>query len=424
MTQPMTTASPRAIRSEAATAPDPASPPGGAPPGESFADALVTAGLGPPATDARDDTRTADAEGAKAESDSPGPHDGSEPATPAAVSDAALALAAALAAVIPAQVQSAGVPAGGAEAPADPGGSTPVQTALAGREAAGPRALPDAPAGEPAATLDAPALDPGITEEAREGAAGPVRPPATPPASTAPGSAGAAPATAGQPAANHGAAPEATLAPAPAPGAPAASPAPVTRAADEPAAKTAPAPQPLPDDARVTPTQTVVPPVTSRVETAAPATPVAPPPPPARPPAAPVPLNELAHAAGAAIRFTASQGGGTARILLHPQELGSVEIRLRSTPDGITATLRTDNPQAAQTLAVASDELRRSLEAQGLSVLNLDVSDGSRRQAAHDDPEPSPRRHLGTQAGAGDDELEISGPARVPEAGSQIDVLA
>jgi flagellar hook-length control protein FliK len=171
------------------------------------------------------------------------------------------------------------------------------------------------------------------------------------------------------------------------------------------------------------PAQTVVPVVTQRVETAAQVTPVAPAP-PLRPPAPPVPLSELAHATGAAIRFTAGQGGGTARILLHPQELGSVEIRLRSTPNGITATLRTDNPQAAQTLALASDELRRALEAQGLPVLDLDVSDGSRRQAAHDDPEPSPHRRLDGRPGAEEDELVAGGPARVPEAGSQIDVLA
>ena len=103
-----------------------------------------------------------------------------------------------------------------------------------------------------------------------------------------------------------------------------------------------------------------------------------------------------------------------------------MEIRLRTTPEGITASVRADNPQAAQTLMLAGDELRRALEAQGLPVLSLDVSDGSRRQAAHDDPGAPARRRAGADAGAAgdDDEPMTSGPVRLPGSGNQIDVLA
>ena len=87
--------------------------------------------------------------------------------------------------------------------------------------------------------------------------------------------------------------------------------------------------------------------------------------------------------------------------------------------------MRADNPQAAQTLTLASDELRRSLEAQGLPVLSLDVSDGSRRQAAQDDPGAPARRRAGAEAGAADDDEPMtSGPVRQPGSGNQIDVLA
>jgi flagellar hook-length control protein FliK len=137
-----------------------------------------------------------------------------------------------------------------------------------------------------------------------------------------------------------------------------------------------------------------------------------------------VPLHELAHAAGVAIRFTATQGGGSARILLHPQDLGSVEIRLHSTADGITATLRADSPQAAQTLTLASHELRAALEAQGLPVLGLDVSDGSRKQAAQDDQGSPARRRLVAEAGADEDAARPSAPLLPLGSGSQIDVLA
>jgi Meckel syndrome type 1 protein len=401
---------------EGAIAPEPASPPGGAPPGESFAEALATAAGGPPGSGARSDTRTADAEGAKAESDSPGHEDEKGATTAVPPADVALALAASSAVAAPLQPQAPDVGA------AQPGQVVPPST--------GPAADPGEQPPGPAAAL---AGETPIAATVREAATAPVQDP-TAPAAPQPAAAPATP----QPAASGAdpAPPHATHAapkPAAAPPLPTA-PAPTAQADIEADAAQVPprapasagqlpqptAPQPADNDQTVAAPTTLAP-AAARVETAPATSPVAPSPPPS---AAPVRLSELAHATQVAIRFTAGQGGGSARILLHPQELGAVEIHLHSGPDGISATVRADNPQAAQTLMLASDELRRSLEAQGLPVLNLDVTDGSRRQAAQDDREAAARRRLAAEPGAEEDDPVTTAGVRLPEAGSQIDVLA
>jgi flagellar hook-length control protein FliK len=149
---------------------------------------------------------------------------------------------------------------------------------------------------------------------------------------------------------------------------------------------------------------------------------------PATTPAAPPPvrLSDLAQAARTAIRITSENGGASARITLHPEDLGSVEIHLRYSSEGISATIRADNPQAAQTLQQAAPDLRRSLEGQGLALLDFDVRDPSGQSAGGDVPG---RRN--DSGGAPDDATEAEEvaaarlePVRLPIPGSHIDVLA
>jgi len=142
----------------------------------------------------------------------------------------------------------------------------------------------------------------------------------------------------------------------------------------------------------------------------------------------PVRLADLAEAARTAIKVTAQNGGATARITLHPQELGAVEIHLRYQADGVTATIRADNPQAAQTLQQAAPDLRRALEAQGLTLLNLDVRDRNGQAADGDAPRRRQNSSNGQQEDGAPDGDEIAavgiGSVRTPAAGSQVDVLA
>ncbi|MGN6187938.1 MAG: flagellar hook-length control protein FliK [Conexibacter sp.] len=136
---------------------------------------------------------------------------------------------------------------------------------------------------------------------------------------------------------------------------------------------------------------------------AAPATPAAPAATPTAPPASapasassdtPLPARAvgLEHAVETvqlALRHGAERGVTHARISLTPRELGSIEVHLRQTADGLVARVVAQHGAAAQQLQQAGAELRRSLEQQGLNVLRLDIGasgdeTAGRRGAAFD----------------------------------------
>jgi flagellar hook-length control protein FliK len=74
-----------------------------------------------------------------------------------------------------------------------------------------------------------------------------------------------------------------------------------------------------------------------------------------------------------ALRHGAERGVTHARISLTPRELGSIEVHLRQTADGLLARVVAEHATAAQQLQQAGAELRRSLEQQGVNVLQLDI---------------------------------------------------
>ena len=80
------------------------------------------------------------------------------------------------------------------------------------------------------------------------------------------------------------------------------------------------------------------------------------------------------------IQIAAERGVTHARLNLKPVELGGIEVRLRTTPQGITAQLVADSPEAAKLLTQAADDLRRDLEARDVNLLSLDVSTQQRQQ--------------------------------------------
>jgi flagellar hook-length control protein FliK len=87
-----------------------------------------------------------------------------------------------------------------------------------------------------------------------------------------------------------------------------------------------------------------------------------------------VPLYRAPHTAAAVIHLAQQHGVTHARINLKPAELGGIEVRLHSTPQGVAAHLVADSPEAAKALSQASDDLRRQLEARDVNLLSLDVS--------------------------------------------------
>jgi flagellar hook-length control protein FliK len=74
-----------------------------------------------------------------------------------------------------------------------------------------------------------------------------------------------------------------------------------------------------------------------------------------------------------ALRAAADRGITHARISLTPRELGSIEVHLRQTADGLVARVVAEHATAAQALQHAGADLRRQLESQGLTLLRLDI---------------------------------------------------
>ena len=86
-----------------------------------------------------------------------------------------------------------------------------------------------------------------------------------------------------------------------------------------------------------------------------------------------VTLQEAVDAVKATFTAANQAGISSARISLSPESLGGIKISLSQTPDGLIARVTADHPEAAQTLQQSAGELKRSLEAGGMSLLRLDI---------------------------------------------------
>jgi flagellar hook-length control protein FliK len=117
--------------------------------------------------------------------------------------------------------------------------------------------------------------------------------------------------------------------------------------------------------------------------------------------------------------MAAKAGGVTqARIELSPDSLGDIQIHLQHTADGIVARVITAHPEAAQTLQAGSDDLRRSLEQNGTTLLRLDISSSGRDGGQ---PSADPEQRSSTSAiGAVEDEPTTTDPTS-PDRGAGLD---
>ena len=97
-----------------------------------------------------------------------------------------------------------------------------------------------------------------------------------------------------------------------------------------------------------------------------------------------MPLYRAVETTATLLHVAAERGVTHARLNLKPVELGGIEVRLQSTPQGVSAQLVADSPEAARMLAQASDDLRRQLADRDVTLLSLDVSTQSdqRHEAA------------------------------------------
>ena len=95
------------------------------------------------------------------------------------------------------------------------------------------------------------------------------------------------------------------------------------------------------------------------------------------------------------------------------------------------ATVTASSPAAVQALTASTGDLRRSLEAQGFTVLGLDVGQAGTEDKQRPDGNADAARasqiapaSQGDRAGTGDeDDQTTTETVRVPAAGSSVDVL-
>jgi len=150
-------------------------------------------------------------------------------------------------------------------------------------------------------------------------------------------------------------------------------------------------------------------------------------------------LAQAPRAVGQLIHLASERGVQHARLNLKPAELGGIEIRLIASSAGVAAHVVADSPEAARLLQQAGEDLKRSLAAQNVELLSLDVSTSGddRRDATaanggfeqFDETGPRGRDGLGRPQRAGETDIDLPiSPAQgtvieLPE-GVLVDVLA
>jgi flagellar hook-length control protein FliK len=319
-----------------------------------------------------------------------------KPAAPAADADAVLAAAAAITlTAAPAVVEQPAVPGGAAKAPVAQGPAQPVVQLPVVAEPAVPVQGPVTPA-VPAAAAPAPAapvVDPQPLSAAKPVIADQPAQPQAPQAQAPvlPGNTHSDAQTPGQGQPQQQPAQQA----APAVAAPVAQP--VADAAPQPAQPAAP--KPAADAAAQVQQQSQAQPTDPAGVQASAAQPT----PPSAPQAGPIEANRFEPAPGmrlhqavetvqAVVKMAQTNGVTRARVALHPEQLGGLEIQLTSTKDGVSARVLADAAQAANVLRHAGEELRRSLESQGINLVRFDVGTAGGEQR---------RSNFGQEPGSG-----------------------
>jgi flagellar hook-length control protein FliK len=151
---------------------------------------------------------------------------------------------------------------------------------------------------------------------------------------------------------------------------------------------------------------------------------------PAAPPRPGVRLQQAIETVRQTIELGVRQGFSQARIQLAPPQLGSVRIHLQETSDGLVARVVADHSDAAQTLAHGGADLRRSLQAAGVTLVRLDIEASGQRGAQPDGRDPSasgrpPAQPGGSGQDTTDPEATISERSTIAlPGGALVDVLA
>jgi flagellar hook-length control protein FliK len=130
---------------------------------------------------------------------------------------------------------------------------------------------------------------------------------------------------------------------------------------------------------------------------------------------------------------TTRAGNARATLQLRPAELGQVDVHLRTTRDGLVATIAAHDQVGLDALQQAGNELRRSLEDKGVQLHSLDLqlgagqngfsNQGDAREASSGRRGAASTHGLGTDDDVTEDELTITHAPSTP-AGALVDVQA
>ncbi|HZW05000.1 MAG TPA: flagellar hook-length control protein FliK, partial [Anaerolineaceae bacterium] len=83
------------------------------------------------------------------------------------------------------------------------------------------------------------------------------------------------------------------------------------------------------------------------------------------------------------IQSSVQKGQSSLRLQLNPQELGSIDVRLVSNPQGVGVTVFADQASTGRLLEMQIDQLRTSLQEAGVQLAHLNVfQHGQQRQEA------------------------------------------
>ena len=139
-------------------------------------------------------------------------------------------------------------------------------------------------------------------------------------------------------------------------------------------------------------------------------------------------LQHAVETVRSTIELGARQGFSQARIELSPPSLGTIRIQLHKTDDGVTAHVVTDNAATADTLSQGGDDLRRSLESAGVTLVRLNIEargDGAQTQDRGEDSAPRSAQGINQIDAAGDgDSDQAQTTTLVLPGGALVNVLA
>jgi len=130
---------------------------------------------------------------------------------------------------------------------------------------------------------------------------------------------------------------------------------------------------------------------------------------------------------------TTRAGNARATLQLRPAELGQVDVHLRTTREGLVATISAHDQVGHDALQQAGNELRRTLEDKGVQLHSLDLqlgagqhgfaNQGDAREASSGRRGAAASHQLGTDDVAPEDDLTLTTAPSTP-AGALVDVRA